>query len=212
MMTESQYTLIPIEEFDYSLIKVNQSNIFITSPQEVPRNFPVTIVVDGKDASSIIFSGIRPADVKNNFKIPQINKEPIPLDNGLQSINLPIADQGFSFSCGDYFIDLEVTGNDSLPNKNKTISLPITVLDHEILRNGQILFLEESRLFVVAVTPAMALLYSKDTRKCLVWLGFPEVIISACLCGDNLFLLSKTGLLHCYSLQNFSRKSFFFTS
>jgi hypothetical protein len=208
MMTEIQYNLIPIEEFDHSLIKINQSNIFIASPQEIPRNFPVTIVVDGKDASSIIFSDIRPAKAKSDIKIPEINKMSIPLANGLQAINLPITEKDFSFPCGDYFIDLIVTGNDSLQNKKETMTLPITVLDHEILRNGQILFLEESRIFVVAVTPAMALLYSKDTKKCLVWLGFPEVIISSCLCGDNLILLSKTGLLHCYSLQNFSRKSF----
>jgi len=182
---------------------------YCASPREGPKNFPVTILIDGSQASGLAVLDVKSVSGDVKITCPEEWKKTFQLADDLQAVHLPVVDEACLPPWG-YFLNLEITVRHGLSPK-KQVSLPVTLADYEVLRPGQILFMGQSRLFVVLVTPATAYLYSKTSRKCLAWLGFPETMTSACLCGDTLMVLSGSGFLHCYSLWSFYSETFCLT-
>ncbi|SDU64823.1 PQQ-binding-like beta-propeller repeat protein [Desulfobacula phenolica] len=201
-MNKISQELVPTGDFDCSLIDVNpmESNIFCASPRGIPTNFPITIIVDGSDISLLTIEKIRSVDGRETLEIPE-NKKTVILQSGLQAIELPLTEAS-SLSPGDYIIEIQMTEKDLFQRKTQK-KINVSVSDYEIICFGIDFYIGESDRFVIATSPAAAQIYCKHNNKHLVTIGFPDIVMSACICNNNLFVLAQTGFLYIYSLQNF---------
>ena len=196
--------IIAVEPYDYSLISKENKSFYCACPQKNPKNYPVMFLVDGDETDTVQFEKITTCQKNQNMDMPAIDQVRIKLEKGMQVVHLPLEDDA-SLPPDKYAVSLQLMNHEL--SIDERVELSFEVADYEIICQGHILYMGESRRFVVIVGPAAAGLYSKS-GKGLLRLGFPETVVTACLCGETLVGLSMTGYLHCYDMDNLSQKTY----